>query len=584
MRRRRLSPLFALLLLVAPFVISRALAVDSTLRVDEAAARVSFTGTETRISLVIENTSARDRTTRVALRLIEPDDRVKASTEIAASIRRGSSTIDISLPFVVSRLSDAERRRLLLNRLRYSIIASDEASDDARVEGIISLSTITPDLFSLQITAPEYTRTGAGYPVRVRAVHPATARPAADVNVSAVIEVREGEATERIAPVTRGEQTTDREGYAVFDFDLPRAIDTSDVNITVTARRGALIEEARQEIRFFNIADVLVSTDKGLYQPGQTIHVRALAFDPERRAIPDAPLTIRISDPDSTVAFRQIVRTSRFGVASIDWPVSESTRLGEYHISVELPDALFDGARGERSIRISRYELPNFAVGVRPDRAYYLSGQNAEVEVRAGYLFGQPVPRGRVRVVRETERVWNYREQRWETEEGAEYAGETDAQGRFIARIDLGEEHGRLTGDSYNRYRDATYAAYFTDPTTNRTEQRRFDLRATRDWVHVYVIKDYRAQNRNLRAPFYVSTFYADGAPAQCEVTISEEIPTRAKARMMISTSSLSRASSRNRRAATARHECRVSPQRSPEERERSLAQSPTCSTRLFQT
>lgn len=527
MRRRRLSPLFALLLLAAPFVISRALAVDSTLRVDEAATRVSFTGTETRISLVIESSAERDRTARVALRLIEPDDRVKASTEIEASIRRGSSTIEISLPFVVSRLSDAERRRLLLNRLHYSIIAPDEARDDARVEGIISLSTITPDLFTLQITAPEYTRTGTRYPVRVRAVHPATARPAANVNVSAVIEVKGGEATERIAPVTRGEQTTDREGYAVFDFDLPRAIDTSDVNITVTARRGALIEEASEEIRFFNIADVLVSTDKGLYQPGQTIHVRALAFDPERRAIPDAPLTIRISDPDSTVAFRQIVRTSRFGVASIDWPIPESTRLGEYHISVELPDALFDGARGGRSVRISRYELPNFAVGVRPDRAYYLPGQNAEVEVRAGYLFGQPVPRGRVRVVRETERVWNYREQRWETEEGAEYAGETDAQGRFIARIDLDDEHERLTGDSYNRYRDATYAAYFTDPTTNRTEQCRFDLRVTRDAIHVYVIKDYRAQNRRLRAPFYVTTFYADGAPAQCEVTISEELPTR---------------------------------------------------------
>ena len=173
------------------------------------------------------------------------------------------------------------------------------------------------------------------------------------------------------------------------------------------------------------------------------------------------------------------------------------------------------------TVKISRYDLPNFTVNVKPDRPFYLSGQNAEVEVRADYLFGQPVKRGRIRVVRETERTWNYREQKYETEEGDKYEGETDAEGKFVARIKLAEEHAELKNQDYSRYKDLTYAAYFTDPTTNRTEQRRFDLRLTKDAIHVYPIISGSRQARAHPFDFYISASYADGTPASCEVAIS---------------------------------------------------------------
>src|SRR6185369_8365223 len=154
------------------------------------------------------------------------------------------------------------------------------------------------------------------------------------------------------------------------------------------------------------------------------------------------------------------------------------------------------------------------------DRDYYLPGQNAEVRVRADYLFGQPVKRGQVRVVRETEREWNYREQKWNVEEGDEQKGETDANGVFVARLDLSDEHEKLDEGDYRRFIDVTYAAYFTDPTTNRTEQRRFDLRITRQPIHVYVISD-NYRNRTAPLRFFVSTAYADGSPASCKVNIT---------------------------------------------------------------
>ena len=121
-------------------------------------------------------------------------------------------------------------------------------------------------------------------------------------------------------------------------------------------------------------------------------------------------------------------------------------RLGDYRIHVlveggneegkDTSEALYD-------VRISRYDLPNFTVTAQSDRDYYLPGQNAEVRVRADYLFGEPVKRGHVRVVRETQRKWNYREQKWDVEEGEEQKGETDTNGVFVARLDLSDDQSK---------------------------------------------------------------------------------------------------------------------------------------------
>ena len=141
--------------------------------------------------------------------------------------------------------------------------------------------------------------------------------------------------------------------------------------------------------------------------------------------------------------------------------------------------------------------------------------------MRAAYLFGQPVRRGHVKVVRESEREWNYREQKWEIKEEEKYEGETDEEGRFVAHVALGKEHEDLKDSDWRHFKDVTYAAYFTDTSTGRTEQRRFDLRVTKEPIHVYVTGDTYDQSAGLPLEFYVSTFYADGAPAECEVFIN---------------------------------------------------------------
>ncbi|HYG81520.1 MAG TPA: carboxypeptidase regulatory-like domain-containing protein, partial [Pyrinomonadaceae bacterium] len=132
-------------------------------------------------------------------------------------------------------------------------------------------------------------------------------------------------------------------------------------------------------------------------------------------------------------------------------------------------------------------------------------------------------------------RRWDYHGQKWAVQEGEKYEGETDERGVFSAHVDLSEEHAELQGEDYSRYHDLSYAAYFTDPTTNRTEQRRFDLRLTKSAVHVYVIEGGERQAAGLPLKFYLSTYYADGSPAACDVVISQPVAAASRTNSSVS-------------------------------------------------
>src|SRR5206468_3641437 len=151
------------------------------------------------------------------------------------------------------------------------------------------------------------------------------------------------------------------------------------------------------------------------------------------------------------------------------------------------------------SIEVRRYELPSFRVTAQTDRPFYLPGQEPSIEIRADYLFGKPVTGGKVRLSAGNE-------------EAVLRAGILDSAGRFRTAIVLEQSDERLKN---TRYTDLHYTAYVTDATTNRTEQRQFDIRLSRDPIHIYVV---RSEALAAGVRFYIATYTADGKPAICDV------------------------------------------------------------------
>jgi phosphatidate phosphatase APP1 len=508
-------------LFTVSLLLSQLSSASTSLRVNEASTKLLLEDKQTNVSLAIENPTGQAFPAHVRLEVLDPQGKLVSVAERDQTIKRGNAALLIPLPLQLTGMDESERNQMLWYRLRYIITprASSETATNGRVEGIVSLSEITPDIFQLSVTAPEKVREGTRYRAQIRTIHPVTSRPVKGVRVEAKIEFDGNIEDMKVSGVT------DANGFASLDFDLPRKIDDDEhIELKVAARRGILVEEADTDIEVDRGAQILISTDKPLYQPGQVLHARALVFDSSKRAVSDGEATLEIKDPTDQTVFNVELKTSRFGIASADWTIPDNIKLGDYSLKIEMDNDDDADAEAEATVKISRYEIPNFAVQVKPDLPYYLPGQNATVEVRADYLFGQPVKRGHVRVVRETERRWNYREQKWEAEEAEKYEGETNEQGLFLAHIDFSKEHNHLRGEDYSRYRDLSYAAYFTDPTTNRTEQRRFELRLTKSAIHVYLIEDGSHQAKDFPLQFYLSTYYANGVPAPCEVTINESI------------------------------------------------------------
>jgi hypothetical protein len=146
---------------------------SADLRVNEAATRFFLDDGKTGASLVVENPLGQSVAANVRVELIDPQGVVRSSNEHELIIKEGTATLFIALPFQPSRLKDEERKQLLWYRLRYQIKPKDLSSAAEKpVEGFISLSGITPDLFEVNVVSSMYAREGMLYRVRVRTAHP----------------------------------------------------------------------------------------------------------------------------------------------------------------------------------------------------------------------------------------------------------------------------------------------------------------------------------------------------------------------------------------------------------------------------
>lgn len=487
------------------------------LNVNEAATTISFQQLAPIVSLAVENGSDKAIPATIRVELLKPSNQPVCSVDQRLSLQKGKQQLQLTLP-VNSRSVVENESQILWYRLHYRILAETSGGTAPPIEGIISLSQITPEFFSLRIAAAGAARPGMPYQVRARAIHPFSHRPASRVHLRGTITITDKDSGKDTVVTASGE--TDSQGDAKLTFPLPQGLLNDELQLAVDGSRGLLTASVKKDIDLLLVPFILISTDKPLYQPGQTVHTRVTLMSSSKRAMPEQALFVKITDPEDTVIFNTEVKTSRFGIASTDWTIPDNTRLGDYEVEFRINDDWYNAAR----IKISRYDLPNFVVNVSTDRPFYLPGQKATITAKGDYLFGESVPRGHVRIVRDVERTWNYRLQAYDTKEGPKYEGQLGPDQRFSVQLDLSADFAELKNSDYSKYTDLSYTAYLTDPTTNRTEQRPFTVRVSKEPIHVYVswAGDNYEENLELEPTLYVTAFYADGRPAECKVTVTE--------------------------------------------------------------
>ena len=212
------------------------------LRVDEKASRILLTDLAPQVSLVVENGSRETITARIRLELLTPKETVAAATESKVEIKSGTQKLPFTLPFKTRDLTPYEEDQALWYRLHYRVIP--DAVGTPPIEGLISLSEITPDLFELRIVGPGKATPGSRFTTKVLARHPVTHRPLKGVQVKGLITIS-GNGDDAVSLTSSG--TTDTAGYADLNFKLPSELEDDELELKIEGTLGLVTVKAEHD-------------------------------------------------------------------------------------------------------------------------------------------------------------------------------------------------------------------------------------------------------------------------------------------------------------------------------------------------
>lgn len=196
-------------------------------------------------------------------------------------------------------------------------------------------------------------------------------------------------------------------------------------DLVARAVTSAGMDQVERAVTIRREVKVMLTTDKPLYQPGQTIHLRALALQmPSLKPLAGEPLTLEVEDAKGNKVFKQAGKASRFGLAHAAFVLAHEVNMGRFTVRAVAADG-----RAEKTVGVERYVLPKFKVTLTTDRKYYRPGERVTGRVQADYFFGKPVSLSKVDLTVEAfEAGW---------QQVAEVKGTTDESGSYRFEVEL---------------------------------------------------------------------------------------------------------------------------------------------------
>jgi uncharacterized protein YfaS (alpha-2-macroglobulin family) len=306
--------------------------------------------------------------------------------------------------------------------------------------------------------------------------------------------------------IFRGE--TGDDGVVQVAFEIPVEVATPQQILNISADTSQGEFSSGLNVYVGDAFDVLLSTDKPVYQPDQTIHMRALALNSTAlKAARSEPLVITVSDPAGNKLMRKELTTSDFGVAAVDFALDSQAASGDYILAAEMgPNSV------SRSVEVKPYILPRFEVTFASDKGYYRPGEVATGSVGAKYFFGKPVAGGQVSMrgfVADVERIQVF-----------EVNGETDAQGVYRYEFTVPDYLvGQLEGDTASV--DLEIAV--TD-TANHQERIDESVTVAEQPILINVVPESGSLRPGLLNLLYINTSYPDGSAARTTLTVESSL------------------------------------------------------------
>ena len=215
-------------------------------------------------------------------------------------------------------------------------------------------------------------------PYRVIVRDPSSLAPIVGARVRGLLAAGEG------APLELFSGTTDAHGEHLAAVRLPAGVAGGQLRVEVEHERTS--SWATTALRAVALESLALSTDKTIYKPGQTIHLRLLGLSSSKAPLAERDVRVEVLDGKGNKIIKRTTRTDAYGVASLALATAAEVNEGAWTLRAEL-----DGARAERKVPVARYNLPKLKVDVRLERGYGVPGEPARGTIEARYLFGAPV-------------------------------------------------------------------------------------------------------------------------------------------------------------------------------------------------
>ncbi len=292
-------------------------------------------------------------------------------------------------------------------------------------------------------------------------------------------------------------------GSAEAVFEVPETT-LSDQTLVIETSSSLGKDTIERPVTVRRDSRILLTTDKPIYQPGQVIHLRALALSSfDLKPTAGQPLVVTIADGKGNKVFRKTLNTSDYGVAAVDFPLAAEVNTGAYKVTAQLGEVT-----SEKTVTVENYVLPKFDISMKTDRTYYLPGQHVSGVLEARYFFGKPVAAGKVAIEGFTFDV--------QKTVAVSLQGQTNAEGSFAFEFDLPDY---IAGTELNKGAARFYLQADVTDGAQATESSDLSLPVAGSALVIEAIPEGGQFKAGIENWLYVLTSYPDGTPAETTIT-----------------------------------------------------------------
>ena len=405
-------------------------------------------------------------------------------------------------------------RRDRINKAVTWALLATAASVALAIGGMhVYYATLRPSPFDLRVLGQATLLPETNAAIRVGLFDQRTNRPVEDVPIEIVLaDTRDGfdsDKAVRLASFSTGPIMVGQ-SISVPDWE------DGSYRLYVTAHLPEGVEQIIRPIELRRSWKLMLSTDKPVYRPGQTIRMRSLGLRrPDLKPVAGSEASFTVTDPKGNVIFRRTDVTSKFGIASADCPIAGEVRHGAYEVACTVGNTT-----SRRTVEVFQYALPKFRVAVESDRPYYGPGDRVRLAVQADYFFGRPVAGATVDVaVRPVDAT-----------AGPVTAIQARTDGAGHATVEFA-----LPQTWVGREQDSGNAAFWSLVTVTDTAGQKADRTVRRivtdQPIQIEVVPESGTLLPRVPNTIYVLTTYADGRPAATRVAVNalnREIETNA--------------------------------------------------------